>query len=251
MASRSKLAAVLVALVLAGGCSKQPGPSILGHWQAERMSVYSAKLPIGPDIVVSRDAMSLTDSGASLSISKIEAGGDEATVDFAHGIGVTFHFDGADRMYVQVPLIGRVYYRRVPQEGVVAASGQAGASQGTAADGGVRRVSASADRPAVPVATSGDEKAPPQSGGPTVRPVAGALTAAAGNRRAGNASSPLPADYEQASIAARAGDADATIGHLNDAFKAGFRQFDQLDAAPEFASLKSDVRYQALIARYR
>jgi hypothetical protein len=43
----------LVALTMTG-CSKSDGPSIIGHWRAERVQVLSAHLPIGPDFVVSQ-----------------------------------------------------------------------------------------------------------------------------------------------------------------------------------------------------
>jgi hypothetical protein len=58
-------------------------------------------------------------------------------------------------------------------------------------------------------------------------------------------------DFDQAVLAARSAQPDLAIEHLRDAFKRGFTQFDLLDSTREFDALKSDVRYQALVARYR
>ena len=58
-------------------------------------------------------------------------------------------------------------------------------------------------------------------------------------------------DYDLAVMAARGGDSDGAIDHLSDAFKLGFRQFAELDSSLDFDALRSDVRFQALVARYR
>jgi hypothetical protein len=51
--------------------------------------------------------------------------------------------------------------------------------------------------------------------------------------------------------AAHDGDYDAAISRLSDAFKSGYRDFAFLDSAPELSGLRDDVRYRALVARYR
>jgi hypothetical protein len=249
MLFRSWKAAVLAALVLVTACSKQAAPSILGHWQAERVSVFSAQLPIGPDIVVSEHAISSPDAGVGLTVKGIERNGDEATVDLAYGVGLSFYFDGPDRMYLKVPLVGPVYYRRVTQDVVASSSAQpAAASTSPSADDPVRNgVVASAAR-VVPV----DKQVSLLEQGEQVMRSGQYGRAEELLTKAGENLSTHPAvDYDLASLAARKGDADEAIRHLNDAFKAGFRKFSRLESAPEFASLRLDVRYQALVAHYR
>ena len=58
-------------------------------------------------------------------------------------------------------------------------------------------------------------------------------------------------EYNLAILRLRQSDNEAAIRHLNDAFKYGFRAFRLLDSDPDFAALKSDVRYAALVSRYK
>jgi hypothetical protein len=104
------LSALLVAVALAG-CAKQDGSVILGQWHAERFDVMGVKLPISPDLAISRNALSM--SGSELPVTKIEQDGDQVVLDTAGDIGLTFHMVDADRMYVEFPILDRIYYRRV------------------------------------------------------------------------------------------------------------------------------------------
>ena len=47
------------------------------------------------------------------------------------------------------------------------------------------------------------------------------------------------------------GDKENALAMLQDAFKLGYRDFAALDASPYFANLRSDPRYQKLIAQYQ
>jgi tetratricopeptide (TPR) repeat protein len=53
------------------------------------------------------------------------------------------------------------------------------------------------------------------------------------------------------SIYAARGEKDKAIAELQESFEKGYRDFATIDASPYFASLRSDVRYQQLIQRYR
>lgn len=109
-------AALFAALAIVCGCSKSVGPSIIGHWHAERVAFDSVQLPVGLDIVVSSTQIVSPDTGASLPIKGIAGKTDAVTIDLSYGVGLTFYFDGPDRMYLKIPLVGPIYYRRVGED---------------------------------------------------------------------------------------------------------------------------------------
>ena len=57
--------------------------------------------------------------------------------------------------------------------------------------------------------------------------------------------------YWFSAIYAAKGDKDKALASLQEAFSLGFRDFGALDSSPYFANLRSDPRYQKLIAQYR
>ncbi|MGE8165155.1 hypothetical protein ACQKRQ_34030 [Paraburkholderia sp. NPDC080076] len=116
ISSYRRAAALCAALAIVCGCSKSVGPSIIGHWHAERVAFDSVQLPVGLDIVVSNTQIVSPDTGASLPIKGIEGKKDAVTIDLSYGVGFTFYFDGPDRMYLKIPLVGPVYYRRVVED---------------------------------------------------------------------------------------------------------------------------------------
>jgi hypothetical protein len=217
-------------------CSRQDRPSIIGHWQAERATVFSAHLPIGPDIVISEQAVAVPGTEARIPLNGISQKGDEAVLEMQYGVGVSFFFDGPDRIHFDVPLLGKVYYRRVHDAVVTQTAPQRDAKVQAAGP-----VTASAVVPAVAVQTQ--RPAPPPV---KVAPESVSEDAVAAPPRPIRSSA-----FDQAVLAAHQGDQDSAIDHLNEAFRQGFRGFDKIDAAPEFASLRGDVRYQALLAHYR
>lgn len=93
------------------GCAKQDGSAILGRWHAERLDLMGLKLPVGPDLMISADKLSTRDM--EWPITAIEQKGDEIVLDTSGGIGLTFHVVDADRIYVQIPFLDKVYYKRV------------------------------------------------------------------------------------------------------------------------------------------
>jgi tetratricopeptide (TPR) repeat protein len=57
--------------------------------------------------------------------------------------------------------------------------------------------------------------------------------------------------YWLAAIYSAKGDKDKSFAAMQQALQTGFRDFAALDASPYFANLRSDPRYQKLVAQYR
>lgn len=253
--------AAMVPLTLAAGCSKSDGASVLGHWRAERMQVYSVKLPLGPDVVISKDAISSPGVDARIPLDGIERKGDEVVLDTSYGMGISLYFAGPDRVYLKVPFIGKVYYRRVDDSPVgtadvttaraqpdVQAVVSAGPAVVTSAvrPAEVRQVAATA-----PVASNDTAQGLMRQAEAALREGEDAQAEILLSQAQASSSAHPLVDYDFAVLAAKRFDADSAIDHLNQAFKHGYRQFATLDATPEFAALRQDVRYQALVAGYR
>jgi hypothetical protein len=236
MKSRAIVTGMMCGALLAA-CSKQEGPSIVGHWKAERATVFSAQLPVGPDIVISEQAIRVPGTDGIIALSGITKKSGEAVLEMPYGVGLSFYFDGADRVHLNVPLLGKIYYRRV----LDAAPTQ------VAVTGAVPTVPAPPPAIAVPPASSAPQRPAPAAQSANVIDVA-ATTDAAPNVATSTSTSP---EFDHAVLAARQGDQDLAIDRLRDAFQHGFKNIDELDATPEFAALRSDVRFQALVARYR
>lgn len=211
-----KAALVVLGLALAG-CAREDGSRILGKWRAERLEVMSFKLPVGPELEVKPAALDMS-GGVSIPIAAITQDGDEVTLDTPSLIGMTFYFVGDDRMYIDLPVVGPVYYRRVHE--------------------GAPTVAA---LPAPPVRAGQPQPVAPV---PAVAQPASAPTPAP-------ASAPAHVqDYQQALVLMRQGDHDNALRSLHAAFQHGLRDTALVESAPEFGALKDDVRYQALLARY-
>jgi hypothetical protein len=205
---------IVIGLALAG-CAKEDGSRIVGKWRAERFEVMSLKLPVGPELEITPHELS-TASDVRVPISAITQDGEAVTLE-TELIGLTFNFVEPDRMYIALPIIGRIYYRRV------------------------NVVPAAVAVPPSPVPVSRAQRAPL----PLPEPQAAALAGQSADEEP-----PYAKDYAQALALVRQGDHDGAVRCLHDAFKHGFRDVAQLAATAEFDSLKPDVRYQALLARY-
>lgn len=202
---------LLAGLVLAiAGCAREDGSKIIGHWRAERFQVMSLKLPIGPELTISRDTLK-AGSELTVPIEAITQDGDEITLDMPMHVGLSFQFVDDDRMYVDVPFIDRIYYRRVD------------------------RPAGAAARPAQPPAPA----SAPQSDVATQAPADGAAPAF----------SP-PDSYAIALEAARRGDQDTAVRMLHRAFQEGSARAVEVQSRSEFDGLREDVRFQALLARH-
>lgn len=221
-------AGALIALALAGtlsGCAREDGSRLLGRWRAERFEVMGLKLPIGPELNITRDRLGGAGSELALPIAGITQDDDEVTVDTEANIGLTFYFVEPDRMYVKLPLLERIYYRRVAEQ-------------------------ASAPATLTPAAHA------PAGPAPAERTQVRASTAAPLPRAAIPAPLPGPAvpgerAYGQALAALDAGDDDGALRYLHQAFKDGFQDAARVANAPEFGRLHGDIRFQVLLARYQ
>ena len=231
-------------LAFAAACSKTDSSSILGHWRAERVQMFSAQIPVGPEIVVSRQQISSPGTDINMSVHGFESKSGQVTVDLDYGIGVTFYFDGPDRVFLKVPLVGKVYYRRVV-DNVAQANAASPVSVVTPPQAVSHAVPAalvqSKHNDVGSTAAAKQTLSAMQSARGEIQPAS--ETTAADERST--------AEFQMASVAAKQGRPDAAIDHLNNAFKAGFRDVGRLDSLAEFSSLGNDVRYQALVARYR
>jgi len=261
----SVLGVALKALSLVG-CSKPDDPSIVGHWRAERVQVLSAHLPIGPDFIVSEHELASPDAEVRIPIATIETKRNEAIVDFAYGVGLSFYFDGPDRMYVEVPLAGKLYYRRIKDgSGSGSVAQAATASPSGAAPSAVNSAPTAAldtamnKQPTLTVAkVTGARLQSEPAYKTTIKQ--GELSMSQGQLSTAETllmqASAEPAahpavDYDLALLKIRQADPDAAIRHLGDAFARGFRGFDIIDRDRSFDAIRSDVRFTALVSRYR
>jgi hypothetical protein len=211
---------IVLGLVLAG-CAKEEGSGIIGKWRAERLEVMSLKLPLGPEFEITQTKVAMA-GDISIPIASIMQHGDAVTLDTDSLIGMTFYFVEPDRMYLELPLLGRIYYQRM--------KGQAIATLTSAP--------AKAALPGPDPVVTAAPPAPP-------RPTPVGQQAVAGVNGIGFAQ-----DYALARGLAKQGDLDGAVRALNGIFKHGFHDIAQLNSTPEFDVLKADVRYQALIERY-
>jgi hypothetical protein len=261
------LARIALSLVLVFGlasCSKEDSTRIFGHWRADRFKLQGLNLPLGPEIVFKEHELYVPEGDIHIPINSISAKGNEIIVDIPPGLGLSFNFEGDDRMSFDVPFAGKIYYQRItdvlPLATTTAVPNATGAKAAPPAKQPIM-----ADRQPQQDAPAGQIK---HSAPTTAAPVFTALElvrqaelkmqeeklADAQNLllRASKLADEHPmVDYNLAILRMRQSDDEAAIRHLYDAFRHGFLAFGLLDASPDLAPLKSDVRYQMLVARYR
>ncbi|QEZ44883.1 hypothetical protein [Cupriavidus oxalaticus] len=104
--------AILAAAVLLA-CGKSDGNRILGHWRAERFASQGISVPMGPEFEITPHAVRSPDGEIEIPISAITAKGDQVTLEGPLSIGLSFHFEEADRISLDLPFVGKLYYRRV------------------------------------------------------------------------------------------------------------------------------------------
>lgn len=217
-------------MALLSGCAKEDGSRIIGHWRAERFELMGLKLPLGPELEITRTMLAAGETGVRVPLTGLTEDDDEVTLETEANIGLSFHFVEADRMYVEIPFVDRIYYRRV------AAVAHGAPASGTAAPSPV----VAPEPEAVAAITPQPRVAPP----PPSQPVPPAQPAPA-------APASWSAAYEAARSAARNGDDDAAVRQLYQAYHDGWRDGALAMAAPEFARLQADVRFQVLLVRLK
>lgn len=235
-----KAARGLVALAGFGllfGCTKQPAANIIGHWKAEDTQIQSLVISLGPDLEISERELVATGPDLRLAIEKIVAAPSEVTLKTAAGFGWTFFFDGADRMYADIPLVGKIYYRRV-------------AANSRPADAPAAQPSSRGASSSLPIA--------PQ--GPQTLVKAARLRMASGNyAEAQEQLAQAEQTYgrtpdilrEYAALSSLASRPDDAVRLLDESLRAGFRPVQAIEDDPRFAAVRPDVRYRAVLDRYR
>lgn len=107
-----RLAFLVVFTLGVSGCAKEDGSKILGHWRAERIKLMSLNIAIGPEFVITKDELISLETDLHIPIESISQKGNEIVLNVPLGLGLSFYFDGPDRMYFDVPLAGKIYYQR-------------------------------------------------------------------------------------------------------------------------------------------
>jgi hypothetical protein len=225
-----RIAPAMLAAGLLMACSKPDGNRILGHWRAERFVAQGISVPMGPEFEVTPNAVRSPGGDIEIPISAITAKGNDVTLEGPMSLGLAFHFEDANRISLDLPFVGKLYYRRVAQAAQVAAA------------------------PTNPIVPAQRQSVPVASDPLPSRPPAPPTVAVAPKVPASAAATPTPDgmdDYRRAVVAMRQGDPDGAVRSLHASFQHGFRQFDLIDRSTELGALKSDPRYQALMARYR
>ncbi|RQW26588.1 hypothetical protein EHS17_09345 [Rhodobacteraceae bacterium CH30] len=282
--SRRLVAGFMLAITLGlAACSENNPARLQGHWRAEKLKVQSLNIPLAPELIINEHNVRMPDMDMVFPVSSMSANGDEIVVDFPLGFGVSFYLENPDRMYVDVPLAGKVYYRRAenvdsPTPVSVASKPDSAASSKVSSQvlpevklAFVEGATASAStsvmvmEPSIAMAAPLGKHAKDEPS--TVkRQDALALVREADKRlmdgllfeaealliqaKRQNATHPM-VDYHLAVLRAKQTDLDASVRHLNDAFKNGFRAISLLESNPALSTLKSDTRYQVLLAKYR
>jgi len=196
-------------------------------------------------------------------------GPEVVTLGAPFGIGLSFYFESADRIYFDMPLAGRVYFHRVTDSVQPARANPAPQAISPAA--APAQVPAAAPAPVIQALV-----APPVTQIPAPQPAMATTTVHGASTvdlirqaelmLASNALSEADAllgqarrqygdhpmiDYNLAVLRMRQGDQDGSVRSLRDAFEHGFRDFSLLNTSTEFAPLKRDPRYNALMDRYQ
>lgn len=279
------LVSALLLIAILSACGEDGSKRILGHWRAERLHVQSISLPMGPEFVVTPRELMVGEGNIRIPISSIQSEDNVVTLEGPFGFGLSFYFEDTDRIYFETPLTGRVYFQRVadavqsastkpvppPLAMTPAAATAPNSAQVPIAPPSVSPTPLSephlAHAPAAQSAVPGPIVTLPATP-PMVAPSAntGDMIRQAEHKIASNALSEAESllsearrqygddpmiDYNLALLHIRQGDPDSAVRNLRDAFQNGFRDFARLDASTDFASLKSDSRYSALITRYR
>lgn len=259
---RTFLLFLLAVIFTACSNSKNDTQRILGHWESDRIQIQSIYLPVGPKFSVYLNELVSFDHAIKIPISEIISKGNEVTLNMATGFGLSFYFESNDHIYVDAPLIGKIYFHKVNENGVgilknndplpVTSSPQQVFEESkitpAAATGIIKTL------PEVPAASRIEDS--------SLEALINAATLDYVQGRRQSAEDLISKakikfkeeprlDFLLARLRLIQGDQDLTIRHLARAFKNGFRTFSLLDDTADFDAIKSDSRYQALLARYR
>jgi hypothetical protein len=203
-------------LALLAACNSSEPERIIGHWEAENFKLDGIGLPIGPQLDIDAGTLRVGGTAMSLPITRMEGQRDEVRLVVPGGVDLTFRFDSRDRMHIDLPLLGAVYYQRR-----------------AAAPAAAAPVPAPAPAPAPESATVAQ---PVLSPGPAALPLP---------------ATPADASFARAATLAQGHDADGALRELEQALRQGYRNWTQLDGSAPLQALRDDPRYDAMMARWR
>ena len=101
----------VVGLALAG-CSKPDPTVIIGSWKAESFAFESLRVPLAPNLEITRNHLILKSPDGTLiqklALASIQAKKDRIELELKDGFVVSLEFtlENADRVHFKVPLIG-------------------------------------------------------------------------------------------------------------------------------------------------
>ena len=225
-------------LLVTSACSLSSEPEIQGIWEAEDVHLASLAIQVGPRLEISENHVVIPELNVKLQLATIEREAPN-TVKLrfvSNGLiplpGWTLYFESSDRIRMDIPLVGSVYYRRAKDSAIVHRSSSPilGASRSSNQDKGQ---TAAKSEPAIP-------KSPPISTDTAPAPTPH-----------------LPLTGSQEPVldivfaALQREDADGALRVLGDALQTGAISWLAVERDPRLLPLRQDVRYQALMGRYR
>ncbi len=236
-------------LLAVTACGQRTDPNTIeGHWVADNFRIQGIKLPIGPDLFISKDSLGFGTSLTSVQLNGIGANGSEVTLKTQYGLDIVFAFENNDRMYFTVPFSGdRIYYQRADETKTAAVSlATAITSQGSIQASAATQVQASTERFTSTVAV------------PALAPAAPSRQAAVVPKQESYNQGPdlhqqpaFETQYQQALAALRQGDEDASLRSLSAALSNGFTDWRRIEQESLFGRLRNDIRFQVLQSRWK
>ena len=226
------------AMLLLAGCQRASETSLYGHWRAEQLRVQSLLLPIGPDLEISAHELYVPATATRLAVEGAERDGDEVTLHFKAGLGWTFRLVSDQRMVIDVPLLGPVYYQRVNTGPTAAAIPPADVTSTVAASASLAPSTSkvAAVAPTLPAMASNERQIPPSATPAAARPLL-----------VQNDDGPLAS----AQSALHRGDSDTALREIDQALRTQRTNALAVQAHPNLKGLHEDPRFQALMGRYR
>ncbi len=255
-----KVAFLLFFLILVS-CAPRDASKLYGHWRAERYKLEGVRLPMGPDFHISQSELVSFDGHVRIPISSIDVDGPEYTINIPAGVGLAFKFEGDDRISFALPFTGdKVLFERIK---IVSNTAAAAKSNESPTNSAPVLATSTGSASGIMRDVSVKNRSEIQQQLPNVaRAEIDHAIVAIRDQRFADAEYILrdaqakygkfaEFDYHLAVSSSRQNNIDGAIRHLSEAFTHGFRSFSLLENSDEFAAIRSDVRYGALIARYK
>ena len=210
-----------VLLLVMAACVQPELRSIEGHWVAENFRLQGIKLPIGPNLHITSNSISMGGGIPAAPLVGIELQRDEVSLKTEMGVDLVFTFESKDRIFFEMPLLGyRIYYQRANAP-----------------------VLAAVAPPKVQALPPEMHKSAPPS--PSIYSVLAAPILH------GIEESPNEVQYQAALGALRKEQDDVALRSLSSALQAGFVDWKRIDQEPLFERLHGDVRYEVILKRWR